>query len=104
MVSFQPNNNKEKMTRFYLVWRCEVTHPSMRPNGRKQTEGCGHWSVRMTRHEPVGEIGRAGEVQATCSQCGRKKRLSRKLVKLYEYDNKVVAETKQRLLNELGEI
>jgi hypothetical protein len=84
--------------RWYLVWRCEVTHPTMRPNGFKQTLGCGHWNVRMTKNDPSGAIGTAGEIQAQC-KCKRKKRLSRNNVNLYEFDNRYDAEYRATLLN-----
>ena len=88
--------------RKYLVWKCEITHPSMRPNGLKQTQGCGRWNVRMTKNDPRGAIGKAGEIQAQC-KCKRKKRLSRNNVNLYEFDNKHDAIWKADLLNDMEE-
>jgi len=55
----------------YYVWECVTTHPTMRPLGRKQTDGCGHWNLRKSKTKIT-----SSSTQSKCTSCGRRKRLN----------------------------
>ena len=78
----------------YYIWECTVTHPSMRPLGRKQTDGCGHHNLRKTK-KTIGDE----SAQSKCSKCGRRKRLSKQNLYLRLFTDKKYAEKAQNELN-----
>ena len=78
----------------YYLWECVTTHPEMRPLGRKQTEGCGHWNLRKTKMT-IGEVA----AQSKCAQCGRRKRLNINNLNIRLFTVKEFAQTAQEALN-----
>jgi len=79
----------------YYIWECTVTHPSMRPRGRKQTDGCGHHNLRKTK-KTIGDE----SAQSKCSKCGRRKRLSKQNLYMRLFTDRRYAEKAQNELNE----
>ena len=95
-------------TRYFHAWKCEVTNKVHRPNGRKQTEGCGKWMVKSSKHD--GEDPEAG-LMAQCKTCKgnggkgpRKVRLNRKNRQFYTYLQADVAKAFCEALNNQKEV
>jgi|SaaInlStandDraft_1057018.scaffolds.fasta_scaffold140055_2 hypothetical protein len=78
----------------YYLWECRNTHPTMKPLGRKQRDGCGHWNLRKTK-KIIGDE----KAQSKCNECGRRKRLSPQNTYLRLFLDKAYAEKEQGRLN-----
>jgi len=73
-------------SRTYWVFRCENTHPNMRPSGKKLSEGCLKWMIKSSKHSDL----EGQDVQGLCKteECGRKPRLQPKTKRLFSFDTK----------------
>ena len=78
----------------YYLWECRNTHPTMKPLGRKQRDGCGHWNLRKTKKLIGGQ-----KAQSKCSKCARRKRLSKQNTYMKLEINRARAEALQTQLN-----
>jgi len=78
----------------FILWKCETTHPSMRPLGKRQTDGCGHWNVRKTKKRIDSD-----KAQSKCACCGRRKRLNKSNHYMRLYLTKEMAQEAQERLN-----
>ena len=88
------NNQTKHEPWIYLVWECKTTHPSMRPLGRRTSEGCGHWNLRKTKKRIDSD-----KAQSACAKCGRRKRLNRSNIYLRVYLTEEMAQEAQKRLN-----
>lgn len=84
----------------YYLWKCEITHPTMRPSGKKQTEGCGHWNLRKTKKDLAVKAAQSRCMNPDCTvQGGRRKRLTKKNVYLRLFTSEEHAKDMQDVLN-----
>lgn len=76
-------------SRTYFVWRCENTHETMRPLGKKISEGCLGWMIKSTKHSNL----EGQDVQGKCKtkDCGRKPRLHPFTTNMYRFETKDAA-------------
>jgi hypothetical protein len=66
-----------------ITWRCVISDKRMRPYGMPMTEGCGHLNWQNTTKidkKPTKKNPWLGK----CKNCGRKKRLNRGNVSMWE--------------------
>lgn len=87
---------ENEQARFFHAWKCEISDQRHRPNGRRQEEGCGRWSVYASKHPEAD-----GSLMATCRRgClgnggkgPRKVRLNASTRPVYTFEGKEAAKT-----------
>lgn len=100
MLSTNTSEETEQVEWNYYLWQCVLTHPTMRPSGKKQTEGCGHWNLRKTKKDLAVNTAQSRCMNPDCTvKGGRRKRLTKKNVYLRLFTDEQHAKDMQNALN-----